>query len=64
MTIDVLQAAKYLAKRSKWEYSNLELHKILYIAHMIYLGDERYPLLEAKFEAWNYGPVIPYLYYH
>ena len=63
MTIDVLQAAKYLAKRSKWEYSNLELQKILYLCHMLFLGNYNEPLLEGTFEAWMYGPVYPDLYY-
>lgn len=63
MAIDTLQAAKYLAKKSGWKYTNLELQKLLYIAHMIHLGKTGNPLLEDAFEAWNYGPVIPGLYY-
>ena len=63
MAIDTFQAAKYLAKKSGWKYTNLELQKLLYIAHMIHLGKTGEPLFEDAFEAWNYGPVIPGLYY-
>ena len=62
MRVPVLQAAKHLCKKSKWEYSNLELQKILYIAHMFHLGAEGSPLVNGNFEAWEYGPVHPDLY--
>lgn len=64
MTIHVLQAAKYLAELSGWTYSNLEMQKILYISHMIYFGQTNEPLLEGNFEAWDYGPAHPDLYYY
>lgn len=32
MAIDVLQAAKYLAKRSGWRLTRLELQKMVYLA--------------------------------
>lgn len=39
------------------------MQKLLYIAHMCYLGqNDRKPLLEGHFEAWDYGPVHPVLY--
>ena len=41
MVIEPLQAAKYLAQRSGWQYTNLELQKLLYITHMTYLGKNR-----------------------
>ena len=62
MAIDFFQAAKYLAKKSGWTYSNLELQKLLYLCHMISLGKYHVPLLEGTFEAWIYGPVYPDLY--
>ncbi|OOV34472.1 hypothetical protein BO91_01545 [Candidatus Synechococcus spongiarum LMB bulk10E] len=62
MTINVLQAAKYLARKSGWKYSNLELQKILYLCHMLFLGKYDTPLLEGTFEAWMFGPVYPDLY--
>ena len=63
MTVSVLSAAKRLAKRSNWTLSNLELQKILYLAHMFYLGRSKgEPLVSGHFEAWDYGPVHPDLY--
>ena len=56
MTIDVLQAAKCLGRMSSWRFSNLELQKIIYISHMLYLGQEEKPLVEGYFQVWNYGP--------
>ena len=64
MAVSVLSAAKRLAKKSRWSLSNLELQKILYLAHMIHLGQTGEPLVKGYFEAWNYGPVHPVLYHH
>jgi uncharacterized phage-associated protein len=63
MTISILSAAKHLAKQSNWSLSNLELQKILYLAHMFYLGRTGEPLVHGQFEAWDYGPVHPDLYH-
>lgn len=63
MTVPVLSAAKRLASRSGWTLSNLELQKLLYLAHMFYLGRTNgQPLVPGYFEAWDYGPVHPDLY--
>ncbi len=65
MTISALSAAHRLAGRSDWTLSNLELQKILYLAHMFYLGRTGgAPLVAGHFEAWDYGPVHPDLYHH
>lgn len=64
MTIPVLVAAKRLAERSGWSLSNLELQKILYLAHMFHLGRTGEPLVAGNFQAWEYGPVHPELYHH
>ncbi|MBN9245177.1 MAG: DUF4065 domain-containing protein [Mesorhizobium sp.] len=64
MTVPVLSAARRLAERSGWSLSNLELQKILYLAHMFYLGRHGgEPLVPGYFEAWDYGPVHPSLYH-
>ena len=63
MSIHVLQAAKFMASRSGWKLSNLELQKILYIAHMFHLGIHDTPLVWGDFEAWDLGPVHPILYH-
>lgn len=64
MAVFVLSAARRLATRSGWTLSNLELQKIIYLAHMFYLGRTKgEPLVMGNFEAWNYGPVHPDLYH-
>ncbi|MDH4983955.1 type II toxin-antitoxin system antitoxin SocA domain-containing protein [Hyphomicrobium sp. D-2] len=62
MAVSVLSAAKRVAQRSGWSLSNLELQKIIYLAHMFYLGRTGQPLVRGHFEAWDYGPVHPDLY--
>lgn len=64
MTVPVLSAAKWLAEHSGWTLSNLEIQKILYLAHMFYMGrHDGEPLVGGVFEAWDYGPVHPDLYH-
>lgn len=64
MTVPVLAAAKRMAERSGWSLSNLELQKMLYLAHMFYMGEhDGRPLIPGHFEAWDYGPVHPTLYH-
>jgi uncharacterized phage-associated protein len=63
MTVSAFAAAKRLAKRSGWTLTNLEMQKILYLAHMFYLGRTGQPLVSGEFEAWDYGPVHPSLYH-
>lgn len=64
MTVNVFAAAKRLAERSGWTLTNLEIQKILYLAHMFYLGRTGgEPLVAGEFEAWDYGPVLPSLYH-
>lgn len=60
-----LSAAKKLCELSDWSLTNLQIQKILYIAHMMHIGShglER-PLLRNTFEAWDLGPVIPAVYH-
>lgn len=58
-----LQAAKHACRASGWSISNLQLQKILYFAHMIYMGRTGQPLIDDEsFEAWTYGPVLPSAY--
>ncbi|WP_090521055.1 Panacea domain-containing protein [Paracoccus isoporae] len=61
--ISALAAAKEFGRLSGWGLSNLELQKLIYIAHMIYLGRTGKPLVSGPFQAWDYGPVNPTLYH-
>lgn len=63
MPMKPLTAAKLVCERSGWTISNLKLQKILYLAHMAYIGrNEGKPLIDGHFEAWDYGPVSPEVY--
>jgi len=64
MTISAFSAARKLCELSNWQISNLKLQKILYFAHMVYMGKNNgAPLIYENFEAWDYGPVVPILYH-
>lgn len=65
MAVSSIDAGKTLCELSGWSMTNLELQKILYIAHMCHLGvHDKKPLINETFEAWTYGPVEPVLYYY
>lgn len=64
MSLSIQQAAKKVCQRRDWSISNLELQKLLYIAQLRH--KRQHPggrLIDAIFQAWDYGPVIPELYY-
>jgi uncharacterized phage-associated protein len=63
MAMHVLSAAKRLGARSNWSLTNLELQKLIYLAHMFFLGRKGEPLVSGLFQAWDYGPVHPELYH-
>lgn len=42
--------------------SNLALQKLVYFCHVWTLIEHGKPLIKHRFEAWEYGPVLPYLY--
>jgi uncharacterized phage-associated protein len=42
--------------------TNLALQKIVYFCHVWSLVQFKQPLVKYKFEAWDYGPVLPYLH--
>ena len=63
MSTPAVIAAKRLCEQSGWTLSNLELQKLLYLAHMAYLGRTGRPLILESFEAWDLGPVVPTLYH-
>lgn len=62
MSVSAFAAAKHICRASDWTTSNLVLQKMLYLAHMSYLGQHSAALIEQPFEAWDYGPVIAPLY--
>jgi uncharacterized phage-associated protein len=39
--------------------THLVLHRILYVAQMLHLGSEGTRLIDACFQAWDFGPILP-----
>lgn len=63
MAVTSHEAARHLCRVSEWTLTNLALQKMLYLAHMSYVGvHEGMELVDEGFEAWAYGPVLPSLY--
>ena len=58
MTLKADEAAKILCIESDWTVTNLNLHKVLYLAAMAYIGHYEEPLIEEPFSATDFGPVI------
>lgn len=51
-----------ICQNGNWQVSNLKLQKLMYLAHMTYLGRTGEPLFNGFFEAWDFGPVEPSIY--
>lgn len=62
MSVRSFAAARLICQQGNWQVTNLALQKVLYVAHMIYLGRTGEGLIKPAFEAWDYGPVLPKLY--
>ena len=66
MTYDVRAIANLvlrLADEDAKSVTNLGLNKIVYFLHAAHLHEHRTPLVTAKIEAWQYGPVFRELYH-
>lgn len=66
MTKKAIDIAKYIINKCTSDthpISNLQLQKILYYIQKDFLqsGDEAF---EDEIEAWQFGPVVPDVYYH
>ena len=52
-----------LAKEHGKPLTPLQVQKLVYYAHAWMLGLYGQPLIDTKFEAWRYGPVVPVIYF-
>lgn len=52
-----------IAWRDNGRVSPMKLQKLVYLAHGLNLALYGKPLIDARVEAWKYGPVIAPLYY-
>jgi uncharacterized phage-associated protein len=52
-----------IAAEKDVKVTNLALNKIAYFLHGIYLANKGEPLIDAKIEAWQYGPVFREIYH-
>lgn len=52
-----------LGRRDSKPLSPLKLQKLVYFAHGWYLALTGEPLLNEQIEAWQYGPVVPSLFW-
>ena len=60
-----LEIARYIISKCSFDkepISNLQLQKILYCLQTKFLKTSS-ALFDDKFEAWDFGPVVPEVYY-
>lgn len=61
-----LDIARYIIERcssTNKTISNLKLQKILYFVQAEFLVSKDQPCFAEKIEAWDFGPVVPEVYY-
>lgn len=61
-----IEIAKYVVSKcyeDGYPISNLQLQKILYFIQKTYLQKHNHPLFQESIEAWQFGPVVPTVYY-
>lgn len=61
--VDVADALVRLSLAEKKPLTNMKIQKLTYIVYGYWLGFTNFQLFQDTVEAWQYGPVIPELYY-
>lgn len=62
-SVDVARELLRLAREDGKSLTNMQLQKLVYIAHGLHLAYHDKPLLNEEVSAWKHGPVIPKVYY-
>lgn len=42
--------------------TNMQIQKLVFLAHGLFLATKGKPLIAENFEAWKWGPVVPEIY--
>ena len=66
MAYNAMDVAKYIVSycdRAGKATSNLKLQKMLYFIWIDYYRETKTPLFDENFYAWQYGPVVPQVYF-
>ena len=63
MSYPALKVANYFLSKANGKLSNLQIQKLVYIAHGWTLAITGEPLINDSIEAWPLGPVVPNLYH-
>lgn len=61
-----IDIAQYIVSKCTLDHqpiSNLQLQKILYFLQKKYLQEQGTPLFDEEIQAWQFGPVVPEVYY-
>lgn len=62
--LDLAKYIVYKCVRENQPISNLKLQKILYNIQKFNLNEYNRPFFNDSIEAWQFGPVVPSVYYH
>lgn len=64
---DGLELSKYIVSKCIWDncpITNLQLQRILYLVQRGFLQKRGCPAFDDSIKAWQFGPVIPCVYYY
>lgn len=59
---DVANAIIRLSLAENRPLTNMQIQKLVFLAHGFFLAFQKRPLFHENIKAWKYGPVIPELY--
>lgn len=66
MTVNIYDVSNYflsLAQQEKVRLTNLRMQKLLYYSQGFHLALHDKPLFDDEVEAWDFGPVLPRIYF-